>query len=54
MARKCIKIELDVFVDTDLEGVKDIIDGLEISVESIDENVDVDSHEVSNFYEVLL
>ena len=54
MAMKCIKIELDVFVDTDIDGVEDIVNGLEISVESNDENVDVDRHEISNYYEVLL
>ena len=54
MTRKCIRIELDAFVDTDLDGVEDIVNGLEISVESIDENVDVDCHVAINFYEVSL
>lgn len=48
--KKYVKIELSVVVDTDLENVNDIIDGLEISLTPNDEHVKIVGKEIQNFY----
>lgn len=50
--KKTLNITLAVEVDTDLEGVDDVINNIEVSVESISENVGVEHYEIEDFFEV--
>jgi hypothetical protein len=51
MRKVYLKVEMTVCVIAeDGRGAEDIMDGLDVSVTSDDENVDVDYHEVDNYY----
>ena len=50
MSKKCIMIELSVFVDTDIESVDYVVNSLEFSVKPLDECVDVNKTEIENYY----
>ena len=51
MRKVYLKVEMTVCVIAeDGLGAEDIMDGLDVSVTSDDENVDVDYHEVDNYY----
>jgi hypothetical protein len=49
--KKTLNITLAVEVDTDLEGVDDVVNNIEINVISISENVGVEHHEIEDFFE---
>lgn len=52
MAKKNIMLEISIMVDTDIESVDDIVDNLEISIESNSENVEVcGDYSLDNFYD---
>ena len=50
--KKVLSITLLVEVNTELEGVDNIVNNIEISAVSISENVDVEKYEVKDFFEV--
>ena len=50
MSKVVLRIDLRVVVDTDIEGVDNIMDNLDINVESLSENVDVEDNKVELFY----
>ena len=49
MSKVYLKVELSIIVDTDLQGVDNIMDNIDINVTSNSENVDVMDSEVNNF-----
>lgn len=54
MAKKNIMLEISVIVDTDIEGVEDIVNNLEISIEPNSENVEMcGDYSLDNFYDFL-
>ena len=50
MSKVFLKIDLRVVVDTDLQGADNIMENIDINVESLSENVDVEDNEVESFY----
>ena len=50
--KKTLNVTLAIVVDTELEGVGDIVDNLTFKVEEDSENVEVKDTEVVDFFEV--
>ena len=50
--KKTLNITLAVEVDTELDSVDNVINNIEVSVQSISENVGVEHYEIEDFFEV--
>lgn len=50
--KKTLNITLAVEVDTELDSVDNVVNNINISVESISENVGVEHYEIEDFFEV--
>ncbi len=50
--KKTLNITLAVEVDTELDSVDNVVNNIEISVESTSENVEVEHYEIEDFFEV--
>ena len=51
MAKMNIMLEISVVVDTDIEGVEDVVNNLDIEIKPNSENVEVDNYSIDNFYD---
>lgn len=50
--KKTINVTLAITVDTILDGVDNIIDNIDFGIEANSENVEVEKHEVIDFFGV--